>query len=300
VTANSESREFGTPNPVFTGTISGVANGDAIDATYATQATAASAPGTYPIVPTLVDPGGRLPNYDLAITNGTLTIVDTTAPALSLPAAITATAATPAGAVVTFTATATDLVDGARPVTCTPESGSTFPIGTTTVACSAGDTRGNTANGSFMVTVNALNQPGRMAADAVIDAGAVRHSVAFMVAQGVQGGAAGALRYSVRTSQPGADRRDVFETIAITSVAFFNLPGVAPGTQPRSGADTAAFGGTMRWNGRSGYTFTAVATDAGEPGAGHDRFTITVRDGGGTIVASVDATISAGNIQSLP
>jgi len=300
VTANNATREFGTPNPSFTGTISGIVNGDAITATYATTATITSAPGMYAIVPTLVDPGGRLSNYDVAIANGTLTIVDTTPPVLTLPANITATAATPAGAVVTFIATATDLVDGTRPVTCTPASGSTFPVGTTTVGCSASDTRGNAANGSFTVTVNAPNQPGRMTADAIIDAGAVRHSVAFLVVEGAQGRDAGALLYTVRTSQPGPDRVDVFETIAITSVAFYNLPGVTPGSQPRSGADTAAFGGTIRRNGHSGYTFTAVATDAGEPGARHDLFAITIRDSSGTIVASVNAAITAGNVQSLP
>src|SRR5262249_2481263 len=58
------------------------------------------------------------------------------------------------GAVVTFTATATDNVDGTDPVTCTPASGSTFPVGTTTVNCTATDAAGNYSSGSFKVTVN--------------------------------------------------------------------------------------------------------------------------------------------------
>jgi Ca2+-binding RTX toxin-like protein len=45
-------------------------------------------------------------------------------------------------------------VDGNVPVDCSPASGSTFPIGETTVNCSATDNAGNTANGSFKVTVN--------------------------------------------------------------------------------------------------------------------------------------------------
>jgi hypothetical protein len=63
--------------------------------------------------------------------------------------------------------------------------------------------------------------------------------------------------------------------------------------------DTVTFAGTGRWNGHAGYTFAAVATDAGEPGPGRDLFAITVRDAAGHVVASVNATISSGNIDSL-
>jgi hypothetical protein len=38
-------------------------------------------------------------------------------------------------------------------VTCTPASGSTFPLGATTVTCSATDTAGNTGSSTFTVTV---------------------------------------------------------------------------------------------------------------------------------------------------
>lgn len=72
---------------------------------------------------------------------------------LTLPADITVEAATSAGTVVTFTATATDDVDGNVPVVCTPAPGSTFALGTTAVNCTATDTHGNSANGSFQVHV---------------------------------------------------------------------------------------------------------------------------------------------------
>jgi hypothetical protein len=49
--------------------------------------------------------------------------------------------------------TASDLVDGPVPVTCLPASGSTFNAGSTTVNCSATDSRGNTAHSSFVVTI---------------------------------------------------------------------------------------------------------------------------------------------------
>ncbi|UPT43018.1 VWA domain-containing protein [Streptomyces sp. WAC00303] len=48
------------------------------------------------------------------------------------------------GARIEYTATATDPQDGALPVTCAPPSGSLFPVGTTTVTCSATDSAGNT------------------------------------------------------------------------------------------------------------------------------------------------------------
>ena len=70
-------------NPVFSGTITGIQNGDNITATYATTATVTSPVGTYPITPTLVDPNGKLANYTVTMTNGTLTV---TAAALTVTA----------------------------------------------------------------------------------------------------------------------------------------------------------------------------------------------------------------------
>ena len=94
-----------------------------------------------------------------ATTSFDVTVQDTTAPALSLPADITTDATSPSGAAVTYSATATDLVDGAVPVACAPASGSTFAAGlTTTVSCSATDAHGNTASGSFSVTVRSPAQ----------------------------------------------------------------------------------------------------------------------------------------------
>ncbi|HEY2233990.1 MAG TPA: MBG domain-containing protein [Candidatus Angelobacter sp.] len=74
VTADNATRAFGAPNPAFTGTIVGIKNGDNITATYSTPATANSPAGTYPIIPALVDPTGKLGNYTVTINNGTLTV----------------------------------------------------------------------------------------------------------------------------------------------------------------------------------------------------------------------------------
>ncbi len=74
VTANNSSREYGLTNPLFSGVLSGVQNGDNISATYSSVAAVSSNIGDYPIVPTLVDPDNKLTNYVTAITNGTLTL----------------------------------------------------------------------------------------------------------------------------------------------------------------------------------------------------------------------------------
>jgi len=78
---------------------------------------------------------------------------DTTPLTLSLPADINVEATSAAGAVVEFTVTATDDTDPSPVVTCTPASGSTFPVGTTVVNCTATDASDNSSDGSFSVTV---------------------------------------------------------------------------------------------------------------------------------------------------
>jgi hypothetical protein len=74
IVADDLSRAAGQPNPAFTGTVSGVKNGEDITATYDSPATAGSEAGAYPIVPTLKDASGRISNYAVTISNGKLTI----------------------------------------------------------------------------------------------------------------------------------------------------------------------------------------------------------------------------------
>ncbi|MFL6216239.1 MAG: HYR domain-containing protein, partial [Blastocatellia bacterium] len=83
------------------------------------------------------------------------TTVDPIAPTITCPANVTAVAALtcPATttAVVNFAPTVTD--NCSATYVCSPASGSAFPVGTTTVSCTATDTAGNTATCSFGVTV---------------------------------------------------------------------------------------------------------------------------------------------------
>jgi hypothetical protein len=85
VTAANASRFFGNTNPAFTGTLLGIKNSENITATFATTATAASPAGTYPIVPTLVDPTAKLGNYAVTSNNGTLTVAAATPAAMISP-----------------------------------------------------------------------------------------------------------------------------------------------------------------------------------------------------------------------
>src|SRR4029079_11250996 len=62
----------------------------------------------------------------------------------NVPNTIVAYATGTSGACVNYTKpTATDAVDGVRPVTCTPASGSTFKLNQTKVKCTASDKSGN-------------------------------------------------------------------------------------------------------------------------------------------------------------
>jgi hypothetical protein len=83
----------------------------------------------------------------------TVTVVDTTSPAVTVPGPITAEASGPGGASATFSVGAADAVDPAPTVSCTPSSGATFPLGTTAVSCTAADASGNTVHATFDVNV---------------------------------------------------------------------------------------------------------------------------------------------------
>ena len=83
---------------------------------------------------------------------------DTTPPVLTLPANITVDATSPAGAMVTYTVTATDNLDPTPTISCSRLSGLIFAIGTTTVSCRATDGSNNSSTGSFTVTVNGAVQ----------------------------------------------------------------------------------------------------------------------------------------------
>ena len=82
-----------------------------------------------------------------------VTVVDTRPPVITVPPARTVSTTKRTGRVFEFGAAASDAVDGTVAVTCAPASGSLFPVGTTTVTCSARDRRANASSAAFAVTV---------------------------------------------------------------------------------------------------------------------------------------------------
>jgi 6-phosphogluconolactonase (cycloisomerase 2 family) len=142
VTAANAARAYGDPNPVFTGTLTGIKNGDNITATYASAATAASPIGTYPLIPTLIDPTAKLGNYTVVSNNGTLTVS---------PATLTVAAANASRLYgdpnPVFTGTITGLKNGDN-ITATYATSATpsSPVGTYPIVPTLVDPAGKLAN----------------------------------------------------------------------------------------------------------------------------------------------------------
>ena len=78
---------------------------------------------------------------------------DAMPPVITTSGDVTVAATSAKGAIAKFTATAKDKIDGERPVACTPASGSTFPVGKTTVSCWSSNTLGKLKTSSLTVTV---------------------------------------------------------------------------------------------------------------------------------------------------
>jgi hypothetical protein len=101
--------------------------------------------GTTPVTATATNSNGS------ASCSFNVVVADKTGPVISCPSNKNVTTSG-TSAIVTFSVTATDNC-GAVSVVSNPPSGSSFPLGTTTVVSTATDSAGNTANCSFTVTV---------------------------------------------------------------------------------------------------------------------------------------------------
>ena len=106
-----------------------------------------------------------------------LLVADPNPPAITVPSDMTVEATGPSGATASYSASATDKQEGTLPVTLSQASGSTFPLGSTTVTATASDLNGNTGTASFVVNVvdttpPVLTLPGNLGAEATGPAGA--------------------------------------------------------------------------------------------------------------------------------
>jgi len=112
---------------------------------------------TFPLGTTTVTCTARDACEGVAESSFTIKVQGTVPPTLLVPSDAEIKATSTTGAAVTFGATAADVVDPAPDVTCFPASGSFLPTGTTTVTCTAADFSGNTATGSFTVTITPMD-----------------------------------------------------------------------------------------------------------------------------------------------
>lgn len=143
-------------------------------------------------------------------------------------------------------------------------------------------------------TAGVMNGVGR------VDASGISYKFAFHVQEKVNGAERGSIALEVDRTSGNIRNRHIgtFTSTNVDPIVFSDNPAFRPGVFPRPTVDTATMSGTGRWNGVPGYKFTAEAIDAGEPGAGRDRFTMTIRSPQGAVVATVSGVIDAGNIQS--
>jgi hypothetical protein len=104
--------------------------------------------GTTTVTAIAIDDAGNA-----AFCSFSVTITDDTDPEIACPRSLLAECTSRGGAIVELGVTATDDCDPDPVVACSPESGSFFPQGSTTVTCTATDDAGNSTQCSFEVTV---------------------------------------------------------------------------------------------------------------------------------------------------
>ena len=105
--------------------------------------------GTTTVACSVTDAGGRTTAGSFDVT-----VVDTTAPAITVGDDQAVTTADPAGTTLAYDPpVVADVVDGEPDVECVPAAGSAIAVGTTTVTCTATDASGNSASDAFDVVV---------------------------------------------------------------------------------------------------------------------------------------------------
>lgn len=124
--------------------------------------------GTTEVTATATDAGGNTASCTFNVTVSG----DSTGPDLTCSGDIIATCTDSNGAAVEFTApTVSDDCDANPTVECDANSGDTFPVGDTTVTCTATDATGNSSECSFTITVDCdgFQIPGDANQDGTVD-----------------------------------------------------------------------------------------------------------------------------------
>ena len=203
----------------------------------------------------VLEASGAVPPRLTSVTYEFKTYVDALAPVLGAVAELTQEATSASGASVTYaTPTAEDVRASsdhgacippaeALPAACTPASGSTFPLGTTQVSCSATDAGGNEGSATFAVTVKDTTPPTLGAAPQVTvgkkdETGAVATWSAPSTQDAVDGEGvasctpASGTRFAVGTTQVTCTAEDAAgnEAVPVTFTVTVEAPTVPPPT----------------------------------------------------------------------
>ena len=188
------------------------------------------APGQHRFRVRATGQGGTGPR---AVREWTVRPGDTTPPVLTLPGNRTVEANSPQGSEVTFAVSATDAGSPlpASAISCSPASGATFGLGTTTVQCTAKDAAGNEGKGSFTVTVRDTTPPTINAPDV---------SVTATSAAGIRRGDAALAQYLA-----GVSATDLVSRPTLTNDAPETLP-VGPTNVTFTARDAAGNAATRR------------------------------------------------------
>lgn len=114
----------------------------------------------FPLGTTIVTATGTDAAGNTAIATFTITVRDTTPPSVLCPSDIVVPCATDLLVPVAFVASAVDVCDPEPTIEYSVQPGAGFPVGVTTVVCTASDASGNTASCSFQVIRNPLEFSG--------------------------------------------------------------------------------------------------------------------------------------------
>ncbi|TLS74950.1 HYR domain-containing protein [Mariprofundus erugo] len=152
-----------------------IGNATATDLVDGTVAATSNAPASFPVGTTVVIWSATDAAGNTGSATQKVTVVDTTAPVLTLPANVTAEAnGNPGSTVAIGNATATDIF----PVTVTSNAPAVFPLGVTSVIWSATDANGNVSTATQTVTVVDTTAPAMtLPADVHVEATAALSSV---------------------------------------------------------------------------------------------------------------------------
>lgn len=197
-------------------------------------------PGTYTVTYRATDAAGNT-----STASRTVTVVDTTPPTVTVGGPGSPIEGnTLGGATVVFTSSASDTVSGSLSTTCLPASGSLFPVGTTSVVCTATDGAGLTGTKSF--TIN------------VVDTTAPAITLNGSATMTIEGGTS--------YVEPGATASDIVSGgVAVTISGAVNTSVLGTYTLTYRAADAAGNVATMTRTVTVVDTTAPVVTDAASP-----------------------------------